>query len=238
MIKVYKNECEVRSVEIESFHTDAWQELASSNDEYIFSLDKSYLEFIDIDHGKINFDIDSMLNYHKLFFYKHSIYEQPLAKALGLKKGKNKPEVIDASAGTLKDSSLISSFGVESLILFERNPLVAVLIEDAIRNSKESQRFKFHFGSILDSALDFTSKVIYFDPMYEGKNSKAAPRKGMQLFRKHVGVDKDALESAKKMQKMCSRIVIKRSVKASPLLENPSMSFGKKSTVYDVYLNH
>jgi hypothetical protein len=74
--------------------------------------------------------------------------------------------------------------------------------------------------------------------MYEEKNSKAAPRKGMQLFRKHVGVDTDARQSAQKLQQLSSRLVIKRSVKASSLIENPSMSFGKKSTLYDVYLNH
>ena len=77
------------------------------------------------------------------------------------------------------------------------------------------------------SALNFNISdeiinVIYFDPMYSEKNEKALPKKEMRIFREVVGVDLDAESTAKSLLKMSKRLVIKRSIKAKPILDNPS----------------
>ena len=72
--------------------------------------------------------------------------------------------------------------------------------------------------------------------MYEQKNEKAAPRKEMRIFREVVQVDSDIVQVGSALRETNKRLVIKRSSKASPLIESPEISFGKKSTVYDVYI--
>lgn len=179
-------------------------------------------------------DIDKKLQYHKKFFYKNSVYKQPLARALGIKKDKSPSKVLDATAGLLGDTLLIHSFGVQ-VEAMERNPLVSLLIVNALKNCESKIEIPFHFQSAMDLADAYP--VIFFDPMYGGKNTKASPKKEMQVFRSFVGEDLDRISVAKHLRQYCDRLVIKRSVKASPLLKNPNMSFGSKSTCYDVYLS-
>jgi 16S rRNA (guanine1516-N2)-methyltransferase len=178
-------------------------------------------------------NVESVLDYHTKFFFKNSIYKEPLAKALGLKKGEAKPVVLDATAGMLVDSLLIHSFGCK-VIAFERNPIAAILGLNTLKMSNINIDFYYESAINFEGCVD----VIYFDPMYgEEKNSKTLPKKEMRIFRKVVGNDKDADTIAKKLKTKSRRLVIKRSVKASPILENPSMQITGKSTRYDVYLN-
>ena len=73
--------------------------------------------------------------------------------------------------------------------------------------------------------------------MYHEKNTKASPKKSMAIFRELVGADVDAANVAKKLcMENCQRVVIKRSRKASPLIEKPHHTIEGKSTCYDVYL--
>ncbi len=73
--------------------------------------------------------------------------------------------------------------------------------------------------------------------MYQEKNSKAAPKKEMAVFRSLVGVDDDIKQTAQSLLNVAiERLVVKRSIKATPVLENPSHTVKGKSTAYDVYL--
>ncbi len=190
-----------------------------------FSL--KYKEF-----NPVKIDILNILEKHKYFFAKNSFYKDPLARALGLKKGKKRPNVLDATAGMMGDSLLMYSYGLNSLTCGERNPLVAMLILNALKISKLD--VKFHYGSY-DSNQVFD--VIFFDPMYDVVNKKTAPKKEMEIFRNIVGKDQDAKEVAIELKKKAvERLVIKRSSKAPCLLENPSHTIKGKSTSYDVYL--
>ena len=179
------------------------------------------------------------LAYHKSFFHKHSPYSQPLAKALGVKKGRPRPTVFDATAGTLKDSLLIVALGCQ-VVASDRSPVAQALIINALKffPVQGLEFLPIDAKEALKTREDFD--VLYYDPMYELKNEKAAPRKEMRIFRDLVGQDRDAKESAQiffefiKDQK--KRLVIKRSSKSRPLLKAPAISFGQKSTLYDVYL--
>lgn len=177
-------------------------------------------------------DIEKKLNYHKKYFYKNSIYKDPLAKALGIKKERELPTVLDSTGGLLGDTLLMLSYGLKVDVI-ERNPLVSMLIINAIRNSS----IKFSFKQLCAQKLNEHYPVIFFDPMYSEKNNKAAPKKEMQVFRGLVGQDLDRVETANHLLKYTNRLVIKRSIKAKCVLDKPSMTFSGKSTCYDVYLN-
>ncbi|MCO4753732.1 MAG: class I SAM-dependent methyltransferase [Bacteriovoracaceae bacterium] len=184
----------------------------------------------------IRLDLDSQINYHKKFFYKNSVYNQPLAKALGIKKGKPRPRVLDATAGTLKDTMLILAMDCQVLAC-ERSPFAQALIVNALKQTTNVSGLEFCAKAaqeIVKERLDYDT--IYFDPMYEQKNDKAAPRKEMRIFREVISADLDAKDCANLLRETKKRLVIKRSSKAVPLLAGASMSFGQKSTIYDVYL--
>jgi 16S rRNA (guanine1516-N2)-methyltransferase len=178
-------------------------------------------------------NVEGELDYHKKFFFKNSLHKQPLAKALGLKKGIPAPKVLDVTAGMLSDTLLIYSLGCKVSAL-ERNPIAYILARNTLEISDIDIDIEFLDASELDRIQD----VIYFDPMYIDINKKALPKKEMRIFRDVVGIDSDAKLVASKIKSLCKRLVIKRSIKGSPLMDNPDMSYLGKSTAYDVYLNH
>lgn len=205
--------------------------------EVVLSSNNGVIELVYPSFKGIFIDIEQSLNHHKTFFYKNSPYKDPLAKALGLKPGLEKPVVLDASAGLLGDSCLIHSYGVKTLQLMERHPLVAILIINALKRYP-LENTDFVFGSALELETEDID-VIYFDPMYGEKNTKASPKKEMKIFRALIGEDWDRKECALKLlDKAKKRLVLKRSNKATPLLEKPDFTIKGKSTCYDVYLKH
>ena len=109
--------------------------------------------------------------------------------------------------------------------------------QNLLFNGKETKNF------LLEDLIEEFGypNVVYFDPMYTQRNTKALPSKEMQVFREvlppntedeinkfiHLGlsITKD-------------RVVLKRSIKARILKnKNYEMSFKGKSTRYDVYLS-
>ncbi|MBL7665310.1 MAG: class I SAM-dependent methyltransferase [Bacteriovoracaceae bacterium] len=172
---------------------------------------------------------EKLLNYHRNFFKGHSILKEPLAKAVGIKKVSEAPKVIDLTCGTMSDSMLFVSFGCE-VMAFERNPIFAALITDALKHSSV-EHFQFHFGQYSGGE----SGVLYFDPMYSHPNAKTAPKKEMALLREIISEDRDAQSFISQFLGK-QRIVIKRPIKAEPLLAKPHHAISGKSTRYDVYL--
>lgn len=195
-----------------------------------FTTKDGQLIFVHEDGLELKINAKSELEYHKRYFYKNSIYKELLAKAIGLKKGQDKPTILDCTGGTLKDSLLLYSFGVK-LIVLERNPIAAHLIKNAI--AQNELNIEFYNMSAIDKTFD--CDVAYYDPMYSDKNEKTLPKKEMRIFREVIGEDIDSLETALFLKENYKRLVIKRSTKAPYLLEKPSISFKGKSTRYDVY---
>ena len=188
-------------------------------------------------HGSdsiIEIPVLKILDYHKKFFYKHSIYKEPLAKAIGLKPKQLDITVADATCGFMGDTLLLKAFGLKNLYIFERNPLAAALIINAI--DVFDLKLPFTYGELnSESAPGFD--VIYFDPMYQETNKKAAPKKEMLFFREFLGADLDAQEKAENLLRLTKkRLVIKRSIKADPLIKGVHHTVKGKSTAYDVYL--
>ena len=210
-------------------------------DDYILENEFGKIKLVYKNLAPFCFEIRDKLLKHQQFFYKNSPYKDPLARALGLKKGKAKPIVFDATAGALNDSMLIYSYGVKKLYLYERHPIVAMLIYNALRSVTELAGYEnIEFVHADVGHADQTLPVFdvgYFDPMYEEKNLKTAPKKEMLVFRNLIKGDTDRVFVANRLFEACQqRLVIKRSNKASPLLPDPDITIKAKSTSYDVYL--
>lgn len=187
--------------------------------------------------GKMSFDFEELSNYHQRQNY--AISKEPLAKALGI-KGRNdlnqeKLSIWDTTCGTGKDTTLIHHFGAH-LVAFERNPIVYLLLQDALRRFPLDISLNFGDASRLNVSAEDRPQVIYYDPMYPAKKKSALPRKEMRIFKEIVGDDLDSKEFMEWALKTATqRVVVKRPLEAAPIKEKPTASYEGKSTRYDMY---
>ncbi|NQY25826.1 MAG: class I SAM-dependent methyltransferase [Piscirickettsiaceae bacterium] len=170
---------------------------------------------------------------------------QPLAKAIGLKKGAT-PTIIDATAGFGRDAFVLANLGCQ-ITLIERNPFIATLLEDALnraQNSPEISDVIKQMSLINHDAIAYLNQhradVIYMDPMYPSREKSALVKKDMRLLHQLAGADTDSeqlLTSARKSA--IKRVVVKRP-KSAPFVgeQKPSTSIESKNTRYDVYLTN
>ncbi len=177
---------------------------------------------------------------------------QSIAKAIGLKQGVKPPYVIDATAGLAKDAYVLACLGCP-VTLLERSPVIAELINDAIRRAKYDEHFqsivKTGFKVIAESSIDYLTRlieksksdypdVIYLDPMYPDRKKSASVKKNMQILQVLLGKDPDteellniSLKAAKK------RVVVKRPKGAANLSDiKPTYQVNSKKTRYDIYI--
>ncbi|PCJ33266.1 MAG: 16S rRNA methyltransferase [Gammaproteobacteria bacterium] len=172
---------------------------------------------------------------------------QPLAKAIGLKKGAT-PTIIDATAGFARDAFVLANLGCQ-ITLIERNPLIACLIEDALNRAAADDDINEviqRMSLINHDAIDYLSKlnnqqrpdVIYMDPMYPSREKSALVKKDMRLLHQLAGPDTDSeqlLTTA--INTALKRVVVKRP-KSAPFVgeQKPTTSIESKNTRYDIYL--
>ncbi|MCE9590326.1 MAG: class I SAM-dependent methyltransferase [Planctomycetes bacterium] len=189
---------------------------------------------------------------------------QPVAKAVGLKKRGEAPTVIDATAGYGEDAWLLASLGCRVLAV-ERNKVVAMLLRDGLLRAGSTQpdalqrlhvvtsdarhllrRIARRDGAepepgedLPESMRDFLEPdVVYIDPMFPGAATrKTAERKPMKVLRWLVGGDEDCGELFDwAMTAALKRVVVKRPMKADPLRGKPTIVFKGKGVRYDVYV--
>lgn len=170
---------------------------------------------------------------------------QPLAKAIGLKKGLS-PRVIDATAGFARDAFVIASLGCE-VRMVEQNFLLCLLIEDAINKHVDDDelavilnrmRIKNHNAIDYLKTLTEPAEVIYMDPMYPGRDKSALVKKEMQLLHQLIGPDTDSEELLAVAREIAlKRVVVKRPKGADFVGDKkPNVSIESKNTRYDVYV--
>jgi 16S rRNA (guanine1516-N2)-methyltransferase len=179
----------------------------------------------------------------------YSIKNEPLAKAIGLGKRKDLT-VLDASCGTGKDAMLLLNFNVK-VIAIERHPSVFSLIyyssqehlKKLLVEKAMDDKFLVYYDDLLHMNFSLSQykkiDVVYFDPMYPDKKKSAKSRKEMEIFKKMVGNDEDAahLDQVMLANPHIWRWVIKRSIKAPPLVGRVDFSYFGNTTRYDVYSN-
>jgi 16S rRNA (guanine1516-N2)-methyltransferase len=175
---------------------------------------------------------------------------QSIAKAVGLKQGVT-PTVVDGTAGLGRDAFVLASLGCK-VIMVERHPVVAALLEDGLRRAYEDAEIGewmrdlmslFHGSSI--SALAGAAQasgteidVVYLDPMYPHREKSALVKKEMRVFQTLVGADLDADGLlAPAMALATKRVVVKRPDYAGDLDGvKPSMVIATKKNRFDVYV--
>ena len=178
---------------------------------------------------------------------------QMIAKAVGI-KGAYRPEVLDLTAGLGQDGFVLATLGC-SVTWLERSMVVYELLKDGVQRAQlstdpELQNILsrvcvFHQNSVnYLHQQDTNVDVIYLDPMFPEKNSKAEVNKNMKAFHALVGKDDDAGELLSvALTKATYRVVVKRPRKAPSLaqqypeytLPEASLVLEGKSTRYDIY---
>ena len=156
-----------------------------------------------------------------------------LGRALG--KGE-KLSVWDLTGGTGRDALSFYYWGHEVKV-FERNPIIAALLIDALRRQpKMMERFEVFFGSAHEMRHSEEPEVIYYDPMYPEEVKKSRPRKEMALFKVLTEGDNDQEEVMEwALNSGAKRIILKRPIKASEGKPKPTASFKGKTIRFDLW---
>lgn len=172
---------------------------------------------------------------------------QPIAKALGLAKYKEPPRIIDATAGIGQDSFVLACLGA-TVIALERNPLVALLLQDALDRARENpdlativQRITLiqsDAGQTLQHIANQHSPIdiIYLDPMFPHRSKTALVKKELRLLRDIVGDDPDADALLPIALAAAPKVVVKRP-KTAPFLnaQRPDRQWLGESNRFDIY---
>ncbi|MCD6047410.1 MAG: hypothetical protein K0S08_1057 [Gammaproteobacteria bacterium] len=150
--------------------------------------------------------------------------------------------IVDATAGFGRDSFILAACGAQVLML-ERHPIVALLLEDGL-NRLSGSGLQQHLSLAKEdaaytlSALSSKPDVIYLDPMFEANTRQAKVKKDLQLLQAILAdAPQDqsmllplALASAKQ------RVVVKRAIHAASLNNlEPSYCLSGKDSRFDVY---
>jgi len=173
---------------------------------------------------------------------------QPLAKAVGLKKGVT-PRVLDGTAGLGRDAFVLAALGCE-VILVERSSIIAALLSDGLQRAighPEVEAIARRMQWVHADAIAYLRSlsgaqrpdVVYLDPMYPHRDKSALVKKEMRLFREIVGDDPDTAELlAAARYCAIARVVVKRPARAEFLGgQPPSFSINSPNTRYDIYVN-
>jgi 16S rRNA (guanine1516-N2)-methyltransferase len=176
--------------------------------------------------------------------------DMPLLKAVGIKKGyAYRPTVIDCTAGLGEDAWLLAAHGC-TVTAIERQPVVAALLNDAIKRASEqqpdiAQRITPHTANAADwlpQASSLKPQALILDPMFP-TGRKAKERKPMRVLRMLAGDDDDAPALlAAALATGVHRVCVKRPL-YSHVIENasrpkPDVVYKGKAVRFDVYLNH
>ena len=176
-----------------------------------------------------------------------ALQRELLVKAARI-KGVDEPVAIDATAGLGEDSLLLAAAGFR-VRLFERDPVIAALLCDAITravNDPVLAPFVARMAPVEGDSLQALAAVgvsaenapdvVYLDPMFPGRTKSAAVKKKFQLLHhleRPCSDERAMLDAA--IAAGPRKIVIKRPVKGPYLAGmKPSHSVAGKAVRYDV----
>ena len=174
-------------------------------------------------------------------------FPAPKQGAFNQALGKKTQTILDATGGWGNDAMLMATQGYAVRVL-ERNPLMALLLEDAFGRLRDF--VDFNNSPIVPPTVTFSDSIecigkhssivdcVYLDPMFPEKRKKSASaNKQMQLLQWMLGEDVDAENLLKAaVTAKAKRVSVKRPDYATPLLREPDQRFSSKLVHYDVYL--
>ncbi|TXS92110.1 hypothetical protein FV139_15415 [Parahaliea maris] len=173
-----------------------------------------------------------------------------LGRAVGVGR-REQLGVLDATAGLGRDSYVLADLGCK-VLLCERHPVVAALLDSGIRQASVSEdtwlaataaRMSLEAADARTLAAARLSgiQVIYLDPMFPHRGKSAAVKKEMAVFQQLLGVPEDESDSEALLHwalaQPVARVVVKRPLKAAPLGGlNPSHAIRGKAVRFDVHV--
>lgn len=171
------------------------------------------------------------------------LQHEMLAKAV--KTDQENLKAIDATAGMGEDSLLLAACGYQ-VTLYEQNPVIAILLKDALRRAKKNTVLKdivSRMQLVEGDSIEHLNKrldpvdVIYLDPMFPGRQKSGLINKKLQLIQKlEPPCSKETALFDAAMAAQPSKIIVKRPLK-NPYLDErvPSYSLKGKAIRYDCY---
>lgn len=156
-----------------------------------------------------------------------------------------RPTAVDATAGLGEDALLLAAAGFQVRLL-ERNPAIALLLQDALRRAALDPRLAdivahmaFSPGDSVDElpSMSPAPDVVYLDPMFPERAKSAAVKKKFQLLHRleRPCDDEEALLAAAFAARP-RKVVVKRPPKGPWLAgKRPSHAVAGKAVRYDCY---
>ncbi|HEX6813689.1 MAG TPA: class I SAM-dependent methyltransferase [Planctomycetota bacterium] len=170
---------------------------------------------------------------------RNSRRDEPLPRAIGLKRRATPPSVVDATAGLCRDAMVLCQLGCDVEAL-ERVPALAMLALDAIENSALAGRLRVVVADAVswlrELARERRPAVVYLDPMFSESGS-AQVKKDMQVCRALAGPPDDPMPlflAARDAAR--ERVVVKRHRDLAPIAGGVSFSVAGARIRFDVYL--
>lgn len=176
-----------------------------------------------------------------------------LARALLTGQPGGPPGVVDATAGLGADGFHLAALG-HRVVMIEREPLLAVLLEDALSRALAGElgataaaaagRVTLVEGDTRDylASMQASTAIVYLDPMFPSKSGRALTGKGMNTLRLEQQRDpaaaqaEDATLLAAARAHASRRVVVKRPLRGEPLGKlAPSGSLRGRTVRYDLY---
>lgn len=161
-------------------------------------------------------------------------------------KGVDAPLAVDATAGLGDDSLLLATAGFR-VLLFERNPVIAALLADALERAAghpELAGIVARMQLVNDDSvarlphLEEQPDVVLLDPMFPAKHGDARAKKKLQMLQKLEQPCEDEaaiLEAA--FAANPRKIVVKRPLKGPFLAgRKPSYTLTGKTIRYDCHV--
>jgi 16S rRNA (guanine1516-N2)-methyltransferase len=175
-------------------------------------------------------------------------YGQKGGEAIMKAVGGGGQKIFDATAGLGSDTFVLAGHDCE-VTAVEREPVIAVLVKDALRRGLADRRIEnvcsridFRLGdaaAILKSVRPGAYDVIYLDPMFPEKKKSALPKKELRILQEFAGGpenEDDSLELFVLARQRAPRVVVKRPARAAPLAPGVSHAIKQSSVRFDVYL--
>ena len=156
-------------------------------------------------------------------------------------KGIAEPLVVDATAGLGEDAFLLAAAGCR-VLLFERDPVIAALLDDALGRAKRdpetapiASRMTLYPEDSIPALPTLSPDVVLLDPMFPERRKSALVKKKFQLLHlleKPCEDERDLLDAA--LSARPKRIVIKRPAKGPYLAgAKPSYSLSGSAVRFD-----
>ena len=174
-------------------------------------------------------------------------HKENVAKAVT--SGLNHPIVFDATAGMGRDSFILQCSGCY-VCMFERNPLIWLLLSDALNRTQNSPYLKslpngipslMPCGEARNYKGEIVPDVIYYDPMFPERKKSALVKKEMRIFKALIGADEDIESTLLALINMARhKVILKRPQTAAPIVFQgikPIGSVEGGACRFDIYMH-